>query len=384
MLAGEPPFTGAHDPGDHREAVHRAAAERAAGAADRAGGGGPGDPEGAGAGAGRPVRARRRSSRRRSRRRHAGATLTARSRRRRADRRAPAPPPPVAAARRSRWCSGFLIGLGVLFAWRRSHAARRRRRRPERARGAAVREPGRLGRRLLRRRRHRRGARQARRASRARRSSRAAARTSTSGTTKTPRGDRPGAGGRTTCSSARCAGRRRADGTSRVQVSPELVRSTDRHAHDALAAAVRRGAHRRVPGAGRHRGPGGAGARPGPRRDGSGRRSRSGRPEPRGLRCLPKGEASPGPGTATRRRCAGRSATTSRRSALDSTFVEAWAQPSPGARRTTTTWCRGPPTPRPPAGRRAGRCTGSGPGRGPGPSACDQYNVLVDNKRRWR
>ena len=49
--------------GDHRQAVHRAAAERRGGAADRAGGRGRGHPEGARPGAGRPVRHRRASSR---------------------------------------------------------------------------------------------------------------------------------------------------------------------------------------------------------------------------------------------------------------------------------------------------------------------------------
>ena len=57
---------------------------------------------------------------------------------------------------------GILIGLGVLFAWRAREAVPQRPGpRAAGARRAALREPGRLGRRLLRRRSHRRGAGQA-------------------------------------------------------------------------------------------------------------------------------------------------------------------------------------------------------------------------------
>ena len=67
-----------------------------------------------------------------------------------------------------------------------------------------------------------------------------------------------------------------AGGASRVRVSPELVQvATGR---DQVAAAVRRVAHRRVPGAGRHRGQGGAGAQRGPRRRARSSGWRRGRP----------------------------------------------------------------------------------------------------------
>ena len=65
------------------------------------------------------------------------------------------------AARRPDLGLGFLIGVGVLFAWRRGHPGADAERHPGRRR-APLREPGRLGRRLLRRRRQRRGPHQAR------------------------------------------------------------------------------------------------------------------------------------------------------------------------------------------------------------------------------
>ena len=76
-------------------------------------------------------------------------------------------------------------------------------------------------------------------------------------------------------------------GQSRVRVSPELIQVS--HRLDQVAAAVRRRAHRRLPGAGRHRRTGGAGAR-----RGAGRRRAAGaggaaHREPRRLRRLPQG-----------------------------------------------------------------------------------------------
>ena len=58
--------------------------------------------------------------------------------------------------------------------------------------------------------------------------------------------------------------------------------------HDPMAAAVRRSADRRVPGAGRHRGTSGPGARPGPGRQHPAGPGGAADPEPRGVRRLPQ------------------------------------------------------------------------------------------------
>ena len=170
-----------------RDAGGRAAVHRADGAGDASPGGSPRrrrrcaqvretvpdagrarGGQGAGQVAGGPVRAARRSSR--------GRWPRATAAGRRAGARAPTEPraaaaPPSRSRRAGRrlrcpvsaaLAIGFLLGLGVLFGWLRSHgradatgAAR------QAAGGAAVREPGRRRRRVLRRRGDRRGARQA-------------------------------------------------------------------------------------------------------------------------------------------------------------------------------------------------------------------------------
>ncbi len=61
---------------------------------------------------------------------------------------------------------GFVLGLGLLFGWLRRHGEASGAGRRQAARGAAIREPGRRGRRVLLGRRDRRGARQARRVAR--------------------------------------------------------------------------------------------------------------------------------------------------------------------------------------------------------------------------
>ena len=112
-----------HDPGDPGQAIHRAGAERAGGAAERARKRGPGDPEVAGAGGGRSFRHRGavRAGARDGETRGTADRRNARSKRRRPS-LLPAPVPPVRAFRRSAviLVLGILIGLGVLFAWRRS------------------------------------------------------------------------------------------------------------------------------------------------------------------------------------------------------------------------------------------------------------------------
>ena len=90
------------------------------------------------------------------------------------------------------------------------------------------------------------------------------ARTSTGDTKKSPAADRPRAGGGLPADRHGAVGKA-AGGASRVRVSPELVEVRPGHAPAALGTAIRRGADRRVPGAGRHRGPGGAGAERGAR-----------------------------------------------------------------------------------------------------------------------
>ena len=152
---------------------------------------------------------------------------------------------------------------------------------------APVREPGRLGRRVLRRRHHRRGARQARGAA-GLRSSRASSSAQYKQTTKTPQQIARELGvdylliGKIRWEKA-------AGGPNRVRVSPELVQVEPGSADHQVAAAVRRVAHRRVPGAGRHRGPGGRGARRGAGRAASSEQlAEQADREPRGLRRLPQ------------------------------------------------------------------------------------------------
>ena len=129
---------------------------------------------------------------------------------------------------------------------------------------------------------------------------------------------------------------------SRVRVSPELIQvGTGR---DHVAAAVRRLAHRRLPGAGRHRGPGGRGARRG-----------AGRAEKKTLAEKPtqnlaaydaflKGEEA-GQGLArqpTRRALRRAIGYYEQAVALDSTFALAWAQLSRAHSCSTTTSARRP------------------------------------------
>ena len=214
MLAGEPPFTGADGAGDARAAVHRDPRRACRGAAERARERGPGASAKALAPvAGRSVRDARRefgqalatAERRdggptdRALRRDGGRRLLAGAR--------SAAPPFRRSAARARPRPPDRAGRAVRLAAAATAGARRHRRRQGPGR-APVREPGRLSRRLLRRRRDRRGADQA-------------------GPGAGPRGDRPrqlqpvprndeAAGGdrrgswaRTTCSPARCGGRRR-------------------------------------------------------------------------------------------------------------------------------------------------------------------------------
>ena len=125
--------------GDARPAPDRAAAERAVGAAERARGGGAGDPEGAVAGAGGPIRGRRRSSPGRSSATASTGGQSSPAAVAAADAAAPTPhaSAPIRRSRRCRRCRvtlvlGILIGLGVLFGWRRTHGDA-----ADRARGAS-------------------------------------------------------------------------------------------------------------------------------------------------------------------------------------------------------------------------------------------------------
>ena len=144
------------------------------------------------------------------------------ARQRRLPRRSPGPPAPEA-QRRSRpplgrvagsarlpatvalLALGFVLGLGALFAWLWSAGGGEACDRPHAPRGAPLREPGRLGRGVLRRRGERRGTRQARRASRT-----PVIAGASSGeyrrTTKSPRRS-PASSAFDTCWSARCAGK---------------------------------------------------------------------------------------------------------------------------------------------------------------------------------
>ena len=145
-----------------------------------------------------------------------------------------------------------------------------------------------------------------------------------------------------------------ADGTSRVQVSPELVEVSARARRRAVAAAVRGAAHRRVSGAGGHRGQVaqamrialGAAQEQSPTADA----------EPAAYDAYLRGRAAANFGAIN----APRGSATGDRAyekavALDSTFALAWADLSTDAALSTTTAC---PTPwlrpaRAPAAERA-------------------------------
>ena len=181
---------------------------------------------------------------------------------------------------------GLLIGLGVLFGWLRHRDDAPAREQREAARGAPVREPGRRRRRVLRRRRHRRGPGQADLAPR-------------------PPGDRPqqldpvqevhqvAPGDRPRARRGLAAdrhgslgeGRRRQPRAGEPRADPGL------HRLDQVAAAVRRRAHRRVPGPGRHGRPGGPGAGPGARLAPARRPGGAAHHQRRGLRRLSQGRS---------------------------------------------------------------------------------------------
>ena len=171
MLAGEPPFTGPTMQAMIVKRLTEPPPSVRTVRADRAGERGPGDPEGARAGAGRPVRhdgAVRAGAAGAARPSHAGfAALRADCRRARdrshcaprspsPRRRSPSPRPRSCSAcsSASACCSPGGMPPGTAPATRTAGASRR----------PSLREPGRLGRRLLRRRRLGRGARQAHRA----------------------------------------------------------------------------------------------------------------------------------------------------------------------------------------------------------------------------
>ena len=170
---------------------------------------------------------------------------------------------PAAAASRVAFATlalGFLLGLGVLFAWRRTDRGAEPRRQQGAGR-AAVREPGRRRGRVLRRRHDRRGARQARGAPRAPGHRQPAARPSTRRARRACSRS-AASSGPTTCVVGKVRWEKRAGGQSRVRVSPELVEvASGRAPTTKWQAAVRRRADRRLPGAGRHRGARGRGAR---------------------------------------------------------------------------------------------------------------------------
>ena len=95
-----------------------------------------------------------------------------------------------------------------------------------------------------------------------------------------------------------------AGGASRVQVSPELIEVN--HRRRQVAAAVRRRAHGRVPGAGRHRGQGGERARRGDRKPPAAGARGPSHPEPGRLRRLLEREGPARPGFQSRDLAAGR------------------------------------------------------------------------------
>ena len=263
MLAGEPPYTGATA---QQIIVKRftdpvpSVAERAA---ERSGAGGPGDPEGARAGSGGPVRERGavRGGAPGAGRRDSRVHASGRSARRRADRAARRPSRPRRSQRRRVPVAalalglGFLIGLGVLFAWRQNHAGaeRWRRRAPSASRCSRSRtwatprtptsptaSPMRCG-----------------ASSPACRGCSSPPRNSSNqyrGTTKTPQeiGRELGVDylliGKVRWAKAK-------DGSQPGAGEPGADRGEDRQGH--LAAALRCRAHRRLQGARRHRRPGG-------------------------------------------------------------------------------------------------------------------------------
>ena len=323
MLAGEPPFTGANHAGAAGEAAHPAGAERPGGAAAGAGAGGRGDPARARAGAGGPVRRPWRNSGRRCTRRRQPAAIAG-DRRDRAGRSGNADehgrgagPAPAARA-------GAHAHAGPRHPDRSRRAVRvaplarrraeRRRRRAEDHRGPAVREPGRLEHRLLRRRDHRRGAGQALERPRPA-GDRQLELERVPAQREDTDADRARARCRLPAGRARPLGpgeRRNAAGRGEPRAGGGRRRPA---AHDPLAAAVRGVGHRRVPGAERDRGQGGLGARRRPRRRPEAGAHREADGEPRGVRGIPAGRARGGRHQRPTRPAssAARSATTSRR-----------------------------------------------------------------------
>ena len=226
MLAGEPPFTGATAQAMIAKRLSEPPPSVRRVRPERAGERGPGHPAGAGPGGGRPIRHRGRVRPGAPGRRNAA---TADRRRRRpataADRRRTAPgrrPVPVARDHPGR--SASCIGLGVLFAWRHSiEAEAPAPAAPTRvlavlpfenlgdsadayfADGVTDEVRGKLsalpGLQVIAEHQLQR----------------------VQGQRQAAAGRSRGSWGRTTCSSARSAGRRRPGGSSRVRVSPELV-----------------------------------------------------------------------------------------------------------------------------------------------------------------
>ncbi len=287
MLAGEPPFTGADDAGDAGQAAHRAGAERAGGAAQRARGGG------------------RRRSGRRSRPSRPTASLPRHSLRAAlvpAAVTVPCPGDPVGPATvrsprrstrpRTATARSCCSGSASCSASACSSAGCRRHGGGHADAGDVKRlavlpfdNLGARGGRVLRRRGHRRDPRQARGAARPP-GDRQPQRRRVQEEQQRPGDDRPRAGG------GLPAGRQGAVGKGRGRAEPGAGEpGADRGVHrlDRVAAAVRRPAHRRLPGAGRHRRPGGAGARRGdggwraPGAGGTAHRERG------GVRRLPQG-----------------------------------------------------------------------------------------------
>ena len=221
---------------------------------------------------------------------------------------------------------GILIGLGVLFGWLRSHGTGN----VDEAAGAkrvAVLPFENLGPtrgRVLRRRRRRRDPGQAGRAARPpdhglQQLGRV------QGDDEAPGADRAGTRRRLPPRGQGALAEGQQGGQNRVEVRPELVQVADRL--DQVAGALRRRAHRRLPGAGRR----GRARRPGARRGARCGRAAAARREADGepgrLRRLPPGRGGRGPGGHGRPPgSAGRSAFYEQAVALDSAFALAWAQ----------------------------------------------------------
>ncbi len=276
-----------HDAGAHRQAAQRAAAERACVADRRAGVGGQCDPEGtrrSGGGslfhrlavcAGPACRAHGR---------HPGDT--------RDGRRAglglcdPHPPRSSTARRRPSRCARSRAGADTRSSDRGGSALRLApqprgpaglRRAPHR--GASLPEPGRLGGRLLRRRDHRRRSGKAHRHP-GHAGDRVQQHSGIPGHHQDPGGDWPRAGG------GLPARRQGAVAERWRRHQPGAGESgADRGGHRRcpVAAAVRRGAHRCLPGPGGRRRPGRGGARRGDRQPAAGGAGRPPHPEPRGV-----------------------------------------------------------------------------------------------------